>query len=449
MRVGAAVSGGADSVALLRTLLSRREALGLVLSVVHVHHGIRGEEAERDAAFVEALAAQHRLPIELQRVDTPARAAQHGETLEEAARHLRYGFFRELFDSGKLDAIATAHTLDDQAETVLQKMLRGGWTEGLSGIAPVLAEPRGKILRPILGTSHQSIEAYLAALNQPWCEDSTNRDLRHRRNRVRHELLPLLRDYNPQISAQLSRLATIARDEEEYWQREMARIGPGLVLPGRPVRGGGRSASTHPEAASIAMELERLRPLSPAVQRRLLRWAAQQLQCTLDFEHTEGLMLLCGFSSREGGSAGKRLDLNGEVAAQRTAREIQFMRKAETPALSAKLELKLNIPGELTVPELGLIFRTALKERAGAAGVEPAMIRYPRAGDRVTLRYSSGPKRIKDVLERRNLAAAERQTVPLVAWQGQVVWLQGIELEPMSMASPFNLEVVPLAFEPA
>src|SRR3984957_3313517 len=263
-RISVAVSGGADSVALLRRVLEERHALGIVLSVVHVHHGIR-EAAEEDATFVAGLAATHDLPFHLHRTDAPAAAAALHETLEEAARNLRYAFFRQLMVSGQADAIATAHTLDDQAETVLHKLLRGAWTEGLSGIHPVLTVEKGSILRPFLETTREAIEKWLRQLEQPWREDASNQDMAHTRNRIRLQLLPLLRTFNPQIAAQLARLATISSDEDAYWESESNRLLPLLLLPGKPVRGGGRSSSTHPEAETIAMEHARLRDLHPAV----------------------------------------------------------------------------------------------------------------------------------------------------------------------------------------
>src|SRR5271165_4828283 len=159
-RVAVAVSGGADSVALLMRLLEERPKLGIVLSVVHVNHGIR-EAAEEDAAFVGQLAAAHDLVFHLHCADAPAAAATLHETLEEAARNLRYAFFRRLMVDGLVDAVATAHTLDDQAETVLHKLLRGAWTEGLSGIFPVLSMEPGSILRPFLDNSHAALEAWL------------------------------------------------------------------------------------------------------------------------------------------------------------------------------------------------------------------------------------------------------------------------------------------------
>src|ERR1700684_3452315 len=175
-RIAVAVSGGADSVALLRRLLEERHKLGIVVSVVHVHHGIR-EAAEEDATFVAALAAAHDLPFYLHRTDAPAAAAALHGTLEEAARNLRYAFFRQLIADGLVDAVATAHTLDDQAETVLHKLLRGAWTEGLSGIHPVVPVEKGSILRPFLENTRAAIEEWLRQLKQPWREDASNQDL--------------------------------------------------------------------------------------------------------------------------------------------------------------------------------------------------------------------------------------------------------------------------------
>ena len=195
---------------------------------------------------------------------------------------------------GLADAVVTAHTLDDQAETVLYKLLRGAWTEGLSGIHPVLGVEAGSILRPFLENTHASIEAWLLQLAQPWREDASNRDLAHTRNRIRWELLPLLRTFNPQIAGQLARLASISADEEAYWQEELKRLMPVLLLPGRPTRGGGRAASTDPGEETVGIERTRLRELHPAMARRILRAAARRLGARLDFERTEQLVALAG-----------------------------------------------------------------------------------------------------------------------------------------------------------
>src|SRR5215469_2563933 len=250
MRLGVAVSGGADSVALLRRLAELWQELGLVLTVLHVHHGIRGAEADADASFVEELAGSLGLRFLRHDVDTLARVESERETVEEAARKLRYAWFEDMLSRRELDAVATAHTLDDQAETVLLKLLRGAWTDGLSAIHPIVQiqheagspnQRSGRILRPFLQTRRSDIESWLRSQDQPWREDSTNADTTYTRNRIRHELLPQLRTFNPSIDQTLANLAELAREEESRWQIELTRILPQLLLPGRPVRGGGRA----------------------------------------------------------------------------------------------------------------------------------------------------------------------------------------------------------------
>ena len=324
LRLAVAVSGGADSVALLRTLILAAPGIGLVLSVAHVHHGlprgVGGADADTDADFVAALASHHGLAFHRTDVDTLSSARIHRETIEEAARNLRYQWFRELLASGQADAVATAHTLDDQAETVLHKLLRGAWTEGLGGIHPRIVEARGAILRPFLNVRHAEIESWLRSLGQGWREDATNADTAFTRNRLRHELLPALAAYNPQIHAQLANLSTIARDEDAYWQTELARILPPLLLHGKPVRGGGRAASTHPAESSLAFEIERL-PQSPAIRRRILRAAARQLGTALNFDQTERLLAMCGSNPT------RRQTLTAELHAERSPRELRLVLK--------------------------------------------------------------------------------------------------------------------------
>jgi tRNA(Ile)-lysidine synthase len=320
MRLAVAVSGGADSVALLRALINAAPEIGLVLSVAHVHHGIRGADADADAKFVADLTTDFGLPFHRRDVDAPAAAQKNRETLEEAARNLRYAWFAELLASGIADAVATAHTLDDQAETVLHKFLRGAWTEGLSGIHPLLAQPQGAILRPFLGVRRADIEAWLSSIRQQWREDLTNVDTAHTRNRLRHELLPALAAYNPRIYEQLANVATLARDEDEYWQAELARILPPLLLPGRPVRGGGRAASTDPKETSVSLEIERLPP-SAAVRRRVLRAAARHLDVALNFDQTERLLAMCGQNPT------RRQTLTAALRAERSPRELRLVKR--------------------------------------------------------------------------------------------------------------------------
>ena len=219
-----------------------------------------------------------------------------------------------------VDAVATAHTLDDQAETVLGKFLRGAWTEGLSGIHPVVEfakgayqgagqsqgawQSRGIIVRPLLGTTRAEVEAYLKALGQDWREDSTNRHLMFTRNRIRHELLPILEGWNPRLKEHLAQMAELARDEEAWWEGETGRLAAGVILRGKPVRGGGRAASE-----GMVLDLAGLKELSAAVQRRVIRRAAAELGFAPDFAGTEALREL-GFAGR----AGQKCELGGRAA---------------------------------------------------------------------------------------------------------------------------------------
>jgi tRNA(Ile)-lysidine synthase len=350
-RICAAVSGGADSVALLLLLHAAnslpRNGLGVGLSAVHVHHGLRGEESDADLAFVQALCLRLEVLLHVHHASVldrvaDSRAAGHPEGIEEAARALRYDFFASLIAQGHADSVLTAHTLDDQAETVLMKLLRGAWTEGLSGIHPVVQitnGPRpGKILRPLLSVRRVELEDYLRAQHQSWRTDSSNADEAFTRNRIRHQVLPLLREYNPSLDQTLANLAELAREDEARWQAELSRILPQVLLPGKPTRGGGRSVSTAAgESGSVAIEIDRLRGFDPALRRRVIRAAARQLGARLTFDETARLLALAGFlpESVAGEPAvparsGSSVHLPGRLRAERSPRELRLYR-ADSP----------------------------------------------------------------------------------------------------------------------
>jgi tRNA(Ile)-lysidine synthase len=302
------------------------------LSAVHVNHGIRGAEADGDAEFVRELCERLKVTLHMRQADAPAYAAEHGETLEEAARNVRYAVFRELVAGGLAETIATAHTLSDQAETVLMKLLRGAWTEGISGIHPVLELGReGRVVRPLLGVTRAEVEAFLRAEGQPWREDATNADSAYTRNRIRHEVLPMLRAENPRVDTTLANLAEIAREEQKHWQTELARVLPQILLPGKPVRGGGRAVST--TGAGVAIELERLREMSVAMRRRVVRAAAESVGGTLNFAATESVLALCGLenkgvSAQRQGAKGA-MHLEGGLRAERSVRELRLSREKD------------------------------------------------------------------------------------------------------------------------
>jgi tRNA(Ile)-lysidine synthase len=425
LRLAVGLSGGADSVALLRVLAEQRQELGLVLHAAHLHHGLRGEEADGDLDFARALAGELGLPFHEARVDVGATAKENAETIEEAARRLRYGWFRQLMASGEVEAVATAHTRDDQAETVLAKFLRGAWTEGLSGIHPVIEYPEGRILRPLLRATRAEVEAYLSELGQIWREDSSNRHLTFTRNRIRHELLPLLEGWNPQLREHLAQMAALARDEEAWWTAELARLGPQILMHGLPARGGGRRAA----GDGLAIEVSRLASLPTALQRRLLRSAADQLGTAVDFPSTEALRSLA-----LAGRAGQKLQLAQGLRAERTARELRLaiLPAALTGEGAAEVvpEYTVDIPGEVAAPALGLRLQIELTKSERPMEPRFATLRNWRPGDRVRLRYSSTPRKVKEVLERLKVTGSSRALWPVLELDGRIVWMQGVEVEP-------------------
>jgi tRNA(Ile)-lysidine synthase len=464
-RVCVAVSGGADSTALLRTLLAQRDELGIVLSVLHVEHGLRGQAAVEDAAFVRALAAQLDLPCELISVNTPQRMAEHKESVETAARALRYQVFREFLAAGKADKVATAHTLDDQAETVLMKLLRGAWTEGLSGIHPVLRwdSAAGKVdgnsdgkrhscVRPFLAVQRVQIEAYLRAINQPWRRDESNDCLAHTRNRLRHELLPKLREFNPQIDSMLAHMADNARAEGQHWQAELDRVLPRLLLPGKPTRGGGRSVSTAHGSAELAIEIARLKELDSALLRRVLRAAAERAGATLDFDATDRLLAMAMANS------GKRtrLELTGGVSVERSARELRFGHSVAN-VVSGTPTYELLVPGSVDAPAFRARFTATyspeVAQPVSATSPLRAHIRAWQPGDKVELRHSRGPKKVKEILSRMQIPAEDRATWPVVIWQGNIIWMRGVRLasvqnvDALAGVAPGNLWPVPVISE--
>jgi tRNA(Ile)-lysidine synthase len=424
LRLAVGLSGGADSVALLRTLSQRSTELGLVLHAAHLHHGLRGAEADGDLEFSRELATEFGLTFHEMHVDVALEAQANpqtgkaGETVEEAARRVRYAWFRQLIASGAVDVVATAHTLDDQAETVLAKFLRGAWTEGLAGISPVLEFPEGRILRPLLGTTRTEIEVFLNAIGQRWREDSSNRHLTFTRNRIRHELLPLLEGWNPRLREHLSQMAMLARDEEEWWQQEVARVAPQLILPGKPVRGGGRAA-----AGGLAIELTRFASLAPALQRRLLRYASEKLGAELDSAGTEALRNLA-----LSGRASQKCELE-RLHAERTVRELR-LETGSTIAGSKTLPVySIPIPGEAEASGFGLRIRVECAEASGVSGT--GTLRTWAAGDRVRLRYSGSHRKVKEILERLRVTGSDRAVWPVLEVAGQIVWMKGVEVEPM------------------
>jgi tRNA(Ile)-lysidine synthase len=433
-RVAVAVSGGADSVALLRVLLELRQELGIVLSVGHFHHGIRGAEADRDQQFVQDLAGSFRLEFHVGTGDAPAHSRADKTSLETAARELRHRWFLELVNDGQADKIATAHTLDDQAETVLMRILRGAGALGLAGIFP--EQETRHLVRPLLEISRGEVETYLRSLGQSWREDSSNRDLEHTRNRIRRELLPRLeKDYNPALRQTLADLAEVARGEAEYWDREVQSLLPRLVRAGKPTRSG-RSA-TGAASTTLSLDLAVFRNLPLAAQRQMLQRIGKQMGTSLEFKHIQQLALIAGEAS-----GGQRLLLPGGITAQRSFRELQFDRQAAVAA-PPDYRYSLPIPGEVRVVELGArlsarIVRGGISAHSGynpdslldRSLLAPCLtVRNWQAGDRFFPAKTRSPKKLKELLQAarlgQRLSMAQRKAWPVVESAGQIVWVRG------------------------
>ena len=413
-RVGVAVSGGADSVALVRIMLELRPELGIVLSVVHFNHKLRGVEAEADEHFVAQLAQRYKLELHASGGDVAAHARSQHLSTEAAARQLRYRYFRRLFEDQKLNRIATGHTLDDQAETVLLRIVRGAGTRGLAGIYPQLQVKGSQfsVVRPLLQTRRRLLETYLAKMGQDWREDSSNRDLRHARNRVRHGILPRLeRSLNPSVRETLAETADIARSEEEYWQNEVDRV-----------------LSKVWQAEERTLELTALAALPLALRRRVVRAAAESLGLRLEFRHVEEVLELVG------GSRSATLP-QGWVISLGTGR-LQFACPSPAAA-NSDFEYRLSVPGAVEVPEAGTRFEAALVSGSAASGynpdhmLDPALlqkeltVRNWRAGDRYWPAHSKAPKKIKELLQERKLTGLERKLWPVGVSGQEIVWVRG------------------------
>jgi tRNA(Ile)-lysidine synthase len=277
-RVAVAVSGGPDSVCLLHVLLDLAPSSSVSLSVAHLNHQLRGAESDEDEKFVARLAERLGLPYHCTRVNV----AEGHDNLEQAGRRARRTFFTSL----GADRIALGHTRDDQAETVLFRLLRGSGLRGLAGIYPVTA---GGYIRPLIDVTRAEVEEFLRARSIPWRCDPSNLDLRFARNRIRHSLLPqLTRDWNPRIGESLAQLATLAQDEECWWRTYIGEVSSGILVR---------------RAGGIELSAPAVAELPAAVSRRLIRGAIAQVKGDLrrlEFGHVERILQLAAQPEGDG-----------------------------------------------------------------------------------------------------------------------------------------------------
>jgi tRNA(Ile)-lysidine synthase len=451
-RVGVAVSGGADSVALLRLLHAFHKRLGITLLVAHFDHCLRGAESEADARFVSELARQLRLDIVVDREDVAASAAKHKWNIEDAARRLRYAFFERLIREGKATRIAVAHTADDQAETVLGHLLRGSGPAGLAGIYPVA----GAVVRPLLWCRRESLRKYLRDLGQEWREDTTNRDVRRTRARIREQLLPTLeRDFSPQIVGRLGRIARLAREEEQFWAalvedrfRALVRSKDGVYAIGicdllAPLD----LSSAAAEAGKTQAAGEASSPLRALTERLIRRLYQRVSGSTLGptAERVEEVVHLAVEST-----SGRQIELPGGVRVERDLQDLIFShanaraRRNETGAGPSTYQYVVTLPDRgattVPVPELKRCFHLKVIDWPGAerdtklecVALDADLLRAPlilrnwRPGDAYRPRGGRQAQKLKRMFLAKRIPARERVGWPVLESDGRIVWVRGM-----------------------
>jgi tRNA(Ile)-lysidine synthase len=447
-RVGVAVSGGADSVALLRICEALRSELGITLLVVHFDHSLRGAESQADAEFVAELARRSGLEFVSAREEVAAQAELHGWNLEDAARRMRYAFFARVIEEGRATRIAVAHTADDQAETLLAHLIRGTGLTGLAGIYPTV----GAIVRPLLGTRRQDLREYLRARGDEWREDATNRDVRRLRARIRKQLLPVLqRDFSPAIVGHLSDLARFAREEEVFWtalvedrfrayvqeDRKSFAIDVSHLLAPLQLA----SSNEFPNAGSPQ------RTLTERLVRRLYEGARGDRR-ELSARHVEQVIRLATEST-----SGRRAELPGGIVVERNFDTLVFSHPeaardttstGETSESRNAYQYVMNLPSQgattVSVPELGRRFSlkvidwpvNARETKSAGETLDAALLRTPlilrnwRPGDAYRPHGRRQLRKLKQMFLAGRVPSRERASWPVLESDGKVIWARGM-----------------------
>lgn len=445
-RVGVAVSGGADSTALLRLLDAVRGEWGIALVVLHFDHALRSESAE-DARFVETLAHSRGLEFISERGDVTAVAAREKRNLEDTARRMRYDFFRCVASERGLTEVAVAHTMDDQAETVLARMLRGSGPAGLAGIRI----RNGVIVRPLLGVRRKALRSYLTELGQPWREDKTNADISRERARIRTKLLPLLEaDFSPHTVDRLARLGSLSSEEERFWNALVEDRFQALTT----CRGQAVSISLASLLAPIQLaqpggtQGDSQRSLTERLVRRLYRQVKGDL-LPLGSVQVEQVIALA-----QGGATGKKVELPAGVVASLDFGELTFSRPARVGSAKNQIEtqrsarayqypilLKLEQPTDVSVPELGACFRLKVIDWPSAQRDttmwrnildldslrSPLVLRSWRAGDSYRPRGRRKVRKLKEMFLAARVRREDRNGWPVLESGGRIVWAKGMD----------------------
>jgi len=465
-RVVVGVSGGPDSIALLHLLTRLDETYRPDVHVAHLNHGIRGEAADEDQRYVEALAEAYHLPCTIARIDVPALAREQNLALEEAARQARYGFLARVADQIGARHIAVGHHGDDQAETVLMHLLRGAGPAGLRGMLPATPMrdyrllPPGQaaradltLIRPLLGIPREAIEAYCEREGLSPRFDRSNLDTTYFRNQLRHEVLPYLAGINPRISERLRNLAEVVRADYELLQEFVGVAIDTLVI------------AVHSD--TLTMDLARWREQPLAVQRAVIRWAAYQLRRTLrniDFEHIEQAVEI----ARDGQTGARAVLPHGlELTVGYTTLTISEADAVHLPSERPWLEpgqvIPVDIPGvtllrqgwSLHAREVSHWDLETIAENpnplaawidANALGARPAL-RTRETGDRFRPQGLRGAEvRLSDFLINTKVPRTWRDHLPLLVSGEQILWVAGIRVSEKALIKPDTSRVIHLRF---
>ncbi|OGD18481.1 MAG: tRNA lysidine(34) synthetase TilS [Candidatus Aminicenantes bacterium RBG_16_63_16] len=431
-----AYSGGGDSTALLEILERLRQKYGLRLALAHFNHLLR-RAAAGDEQFAAEQAQRHGLPFYLGREDIRAHASGEGLNLEEAAREKRYEFLKSTAVRIGANRIATGHTMTDQAETVILRILRGTGPTGLAGISPSVA---GLIIRPLLEVEHEEIEAWLRAEGIRWREDESNRDRRFLRNRVRLDLIPYLKkEFEPAVVRQLGRLAEICREEEASFRA--------LDQKER----GAKALAVDEDASLDAAELVRL-PV--AAGRRAVR----------DFlRNVRGDLRRLAFSDIEAVRTlgeHKEHSLPGGPVLRRDGGRIRAAGKKES-AFAHPCHYSWDGRGTLTIEELGLGFRAETRSMVDAGSFTyddertanldadrmsfPLVVRPRKEGDRYRPLGAPGRKKLKEIMRARGVPLEDRDRLPVFLSEGKIVWVLGLPVADEFRVTPATKNLLVLS----
>lgn len=421
------VSGGPDSVALLHIFRCLAGELKISLHAAHLNHMFRGEEARADASFVGELCSRWGIPCTVEERNVPAHARENRLSAQVAARDIRYRFFYDVLKRTAGNKIALAHHADDQAESVLMNLLRGTGLRGLSGIPPVRDH---LFIRPLLNLRRQEIELYCREQDIPFRTDSSNMKMLYRRNKLRHQLIPLLeREYSPGLVPVLNRLAAQARADEEFMEEQAQQAYQQVVLS--------------QASSSLVLDRRVLAELPVALVRRVLRIAWENMRGSkqdLGFEHIEHLL-----ERLKGGGPERIWELPGGLKARLSHHTLSFLARQPEPSVFSKTG-ELPVPGSfVTSADLKITSRVMGREEFPANPGElpanqvvldyakvklPLAVRFRQAGDVLVPFGLGGKVKLKKLLIDRKIPRHLRDKIPLVVEQktGKIVWVAGIRL---------------------